>query len=443
MQSVALVWLVLQLGGRGIELGLVVALQFLPMMLFGVWGGIYVDRLDKRRILLVTQSSAALIAVALGILSATGVVQLWSVFTMSFLLGCVTVLDNPTRQSFVMEMVGPEDVSNAVGLNSSVITLARVAGPALAGIIIASVGVTLCFFLNAASYLAVLVALVAMDPSQLRSSKRAGKAKGQLREGLQYVWKTPQLKRPLLLLVVVGTLAYNFNTLLPLMTRFVYNGDAKTLGVLSALLGVGAMGGALITASRSRPTNRLLLVSSLLFGAFVVALAMMPNLTTEMIVIVPTGFFSILFVSTVNATLQMTASDEMRGRVMALYAVVFLGSTPIGGPLVGWIAEASGPRVAFALGGVATVIAASIAIAPHLRERMMVGLRPLAREAIDAQHARDGSAAELAPLRMVLVEARERVTHAARSLPGLRTSNRPSASRRTTSAERVKSGRRP
>jgi MFS family permease len=395
MQATALVWLVLELGGHGLELGLTTALQFLPMLLFGAWGGVVADRIDKRRLLMYTQSAAAVVALIIGLLSATGVITLWMVFAMTFALGCVTVLDNPTRQSFVIEMVGQDELSNAVGLNSSVITLARTIGPAMAGVLIATVGVTICFFINAASYVAVLVALLLMDRDGLLTPRPVARAKGQLREGLRYVWDTPTLRRTILLMAVVGTLAFNFATLLPLMVKFVFHGSATTYGLVSALLGFGSMAGALTTATRSRPTKRVLLGSALLFGSFIVALAIAPNLATEMIVIVPTGLFSILFISTANATLQLTASDEMRGRVMSLYAVVFLGSTPIGGPLVGWIAEVAGARIAFAVGGVATVIAACVVIAPHLRERVSF----LKTREIDpvAVQGVDGAVPEAAP----------------------------------------------
>jgi MFS family permease len=442
MQSVAQVWLVLKLGGGGVELGLTTALQFLPMLLFGVWGGVFADRFDKRRTLMLTQSSAAVVALIIGVLSATGVITLWMVYATAFALGCVTVVDNPTRQSFVMEMVGGGEVSNAVGLNSSVITLARIIGPALAGIIIAAAGVTPCFFINAASYLAVLVALAMMDPEELIRSEPVQRAKGQLREGLAYVWSTPTLRRALLLMAVVGTLAYNFRTLLPLMTKFVFDGGATTYGLLSALLGMGAVGGALTAAGRTRPTNRVLLLSSLAFGALILALAWAPTLAVEMAVIVPTGLFSILFVSTANATLQITANEQMRGRVMSLYAVVFLGSTPIGGPLVGWIAETAGARVAFTVGGAATVAAAAAAIAPHLRDRVQYARRRTsASEAIEVEQTIEGNAPEWVTLRGAFEEARERVSHAARSLPALR--RKTTCARGEARPSRSKAGRPP
>ncbi|MFN2490212.1 MAG: MFS transporter [Actinomycetota bacterium] len=362
MQLVAQMWLVFRLTGSGVALGVTTALQFLPMLLVGAWGGVVADRFDKRRLLMATQATAASLALVLAVLTATGIVRLWMIYVLALLLGCVTVVDNPTRQSFVIEMVGPDEISNAVGLNSAVFTSARVVGPAIAGVLIATFDIVPCFFVNAVSYLAVIAALWAMDPEELHTSPRAPRGKGQLREGLRYVWSTRELRIPLLLMAVVGTLAFNFRVLLPVMADETFGGGAGTYGVLSAVMGAGTVIGALVVASRRRPTRPMLVGSALAYGALIVIAGLMPTLAFELAVLVPMGAAGIGFVSTANSMLQLNSSDAMRGRVMALYAVVFLGSTPIGSPLIGWIAERFGVRAGFLVGGVATLIAAAIAL---------------------------------------------------------------------------------
>ncbi|MDP9405075.1 MAG: MFS transporter, partial [Actinomycetota bacterium] len=319
MQGVAQAWLVLQLTGSGTVLGLTTALQFLPILLGGPLAGVVADRVDKRRLLLVTQSVAALLAVALGVLTATGLVTLWMVFALAFAFGCVVAFDNPTRQSFVLEMVGPDDVANAVTLNSVVINAARVVGPAVGGLLIAGVGIAACFLLNGLSYLAVIAALAAMRPAELTRPRSAARGKGQLREGLRYVWATPDLRVPLLVMAVVGTLAYEFHVVLPLLAREAFGGGARTYGIMSSMMGVGAVVGGLATARRSTPTASGLLRAACAFGAVILALAAAPTLGVALAVLVVTGGASIVFIATANATLQLHAAPAMRGRVMALW----------------------------------------------------------------------------------------------------------------------------
>lgn len=362
MQSVAQMWLIYELTGSGVALGVVTALQFAPILVAGMWGGIIADRFDKRRTIIATQGAAAALALILGVLTVTGAIELWMIYALAFAFGCVALVEVPTRQSFVIEMVGSEYLSNAVGLNSTVFTSARVVGPALAGVLIATVGIAWCFLINAASYLVVIAGLRAMDTDQLHHPEPAERGKGQLREGLRYVWSTPILRLALLLMTVVGTLAFNFRVLLPVMAESVFSGGAGTYGALSAFMGAGTVVGALIAASRVRPTRRMLIGSALAYGGLIMVAGAAPTLVWEMVALVPMGAAGIAFVATANSTLQLNSDDSMRGRVMALYSVVFLGSTPIGGPIAGWVAENYGVRAGFWLSGLACLLAGGWAV---------------------------------------------------------------------------------
>ncbi len=371
MQSVAQAFLVLHLAPRGragIDLGLVTALQFLPMLLFGTWGGLIADRVDKRRLLYGTQSVAGVLALVLGLLTAAGAVRLWQVFLLATLLGFVNLVDNPARQTFVLELVGRDDLPNAVSLNSVVMNSARVIGPAIGGALIALVGLAVCFEVNAASYLAVIIGLSLMRRSDLHRTEPVARGKGQLREGLRYVWRTPGLRQPLLLVAVVGTLAYNFQVVLALFARFTFHGGAGVFSALTSLMGGGAVVGGLLIAARNRPNIHRLTAIGCAFGVLILAVALSPNLATALVLIFPMGAASIAFIATANATLQLRAEPSMRGRVMALYAIAFLGTTPIGSPLVGWISQVSSPRVALAVGGSATVLASVITRRRHRRD---------------------------------------------------------------------------
>jgi MFS family permease len=362
MQSVAQAWLVLKLSGGGLALGIVTALQFLPMLLAGPWGGVIADRTDKRRLIIVTQSLSGILALALGVLSVAGVVQLWMVYLIALLLGVVNLVDMPARQAFVMEMVGPRDVANAVSLNGVVMNAARIAGPVLAGLLIATIGIGQCFLANAVSYAAVVIAFAAMRPRDLFPTERVPRGRGQLREGLRYVWSRPDLRLPLLLMAVVGALAYNFSVVFPLMVKFAFGGGPGAYGLLFAMMGAGAVVGGLVVAARGRATRPLLVGSMLAFGLMLVAAALAPGFGLELAVMVPIGAASTAFIATSNSLLQLGSSGQMRGRVMALFAVVFLGSTPIGGTLVGWFSERFGPRAGLLLGGLATVAASLVAL---------------------------------------------------------------------------------
>lgn len=360
MQSIAQMWLVLHLTGSGFALGITAALQFTPILLFGTWGGLLADRIDKRKLLMVTQSAAGLVALVLAGLTLGGVVQLWMVYVLALALGMVNVFDNPARQSFVPEMVGKDQLVNAVGLNSAVFTLARVIGPAIAGVLIAAVGTGWCFLYNGLSYFPVVFALLLMRPWELHRGRPTPRARGQIRAGIRYAWNRPELRFPLLLMLVVGTLAFNFSVLMPLMARFVFNSGASTFGLLMSFMGAGAFVGALVSANRARPSHRLLAFAGIAFGALLIGAALAPTLLIELAVLLPLGAAMITFQATANSLLQLNSDPAFRGRVMALYVMVFLGSTPIGGPIVGWVAEQFGARTGLGLGGIATVMASAV-----------------------------------------------------------------------------------
>jgi MFS family permease len=361
MQSVAAAWLVVQLAHAhtGLALGLLAALNFGPILFLGAFGGLLADRRDKRWILIATQSLFAVQALALWVLVATDLAQLWMVYALTLIQGIVTALDMPARQSFYAEMVGQAELTNAISLNSAVVTGTRIVGPAVAGVLIATIGLAPCFLVNAVSYVAVIVALSLMRADELRRTG-AERRKGQLREGLAYVWRTEELRDPLLWMAFVFAFSFNFSILFPLMAKDVFGGGAGTLGVLLSLLGVGSLIGALAMARQKNPNPGRLALAAVGFGIASVLVAFAPTLRAELILLVPMGVVSMIFLITGNSTVQLTSRPDMRGRVMALYGIVFLGSTPIGGPIAGWAAEHLGPRGALALGG---AIAAAVGLA--------------------------------------------------------------------------------
>ncbi|HVB92707.1 MAG TPA: MFS transporter [Acidimicrobiales bacterium] len=369
MQSIAQAWLVLRLTGNGVDLGIVTGLQFLPMLLFGPFGGLVADRLDKRRLLFATQAGGGLLALTLGILDATHMVELWQVYVLAAGLGVVNLFDNPARQTFVMEMVGRDDLPNAVSLNSVVMNASRVVGPAIGGLVIVLFGLSVCFFFNAVSYVAVLIGLSMMRIADLHRTPPVEKARGQVRDGLRYVWRTPPLRNTLIAMAVIGIFAYNFTVTLALLAKTTFHGGAGTYSLLTSCMGVGAIVGGLLAAHRAKPTPRLLHTLALVFGVLLVGVAFAPTLALAMVLIVFMGAASIGFIATANATLQLQSEPAMRGRVMSLYAMAFLGSTPIGAPLVGAIAQWSNPRVSMAVGGMATVLAAGVLSWRHLAGR--------------------------------------------------------------------------
>jgi MFS family permease len=367
MQMVAEIWLVLSLTGSGVAVGATTALQFLPILLFAAWGGVLADRFPKRRLLMATQTLMALPALAMLAVTVAGVVAPWIVFALVFVRGTINAVDNPARQSFAIEMVGAERVVNAVSLNSVIINSARLLGPALAGLLIAIAGVEPCFALNALSFAVMILALRRMEPSQLQTPPRAERQPGAVWAGLRYVRATPELALPLAMMALVGTLGFNFQVILPLLARFSFDGGASAYAGLVAAMGVGSVIGALLTGARGRSDIRLIAAAALAFGLLALLAALMPSLALEVPVLALLGGSAVTFAASINSSLQLVVEPEMRGRVMALYSVVFLGSTPIGGPLAGWLAQAYDPRAALLLAAGAGLLAAWVGHAASAR----------------------------------------------------------------------------
>lgn len=357
MQTIGQAWLVLELTGSGTALGLVTALQFLPILILGPLGGVVADRFSKRKILFMTQTTAGILAAILGILVVTHTVQLWMVYALAAALGLVGALDNPTRQTFIFEMAGGDEIGNAITLNSMEVNLARIIGPAVAGVIIASIGLALCFFINAASYAAVLVCLLLMSSRELHKREPVKRAKGQLREGFRYVRHTPLLFDVLTMLAIVGTLTYEFQISLALLAKYTFRGNASAYALLTSAMGLGAVIGGLATAGRKRTSPQGLVGIVLALGATIILAAVSPSLPLAAFAMVLVGICSIRFTSLGNTILQLESAPQMRSRVMALWTVAFLGSTPIGGPIIGWIGEHANARWGLATGGLAAIAA--------------------------------------------------------------------------------------
>jgi MFS family permease len=390
MQTVAEIWLVLTLTGSGLAVGATTALQFLPMLALGAWGGVLADRFAKRRLLIATQALMALPALALFAISLAGIVELWMVYLLVFARGTVNAVDNPTRQSFVIEMVGPGRLVNAVSLNSVLVHAARMVGPALAALLIATAGVSACFALNAASFLAMIAALRGMDSSALTPAPRARREAGAIRAAIRHVLGNPELGGPLGLMAVVGTFGLNFQVILPLLARFSFAGEADAYALLVIAMALGAVAGALLSGARARTGPRLISASAFAFGIFSLLAAAAPTLAIEALVLIPLGAAAVTFAAAVNSQLQLTVAPSMRGRVMALYSVVFLGSTPIGGLLAGALSQAFDPRAALLLAASAGL---SAAWAGH---RILTGALPVVpslvgEEKSDQRGGQDGS----------------------------------------------------
>jgi len=358
MQMTAQSWLVLTLTGSSTALGLVVALQTLPVLLLCPYGGVIADRVDKRKVMVILQSAMGVQALVLGLLTVTGNVKVWEICVLAVLLGFNNAFENPARQSFMSEMVGAEHLRNAVTLNSVLVNVARVVGPAIAGILIATVGEGACFLVNAASFVAVVASLLTLDRAALHPSPPAVRAAGQLREGFRYIARTPELAVPLAMMALVGCLAYEFQVSLPVMARSGLHAGASGFGFMTAAMGVGAVFGGLLVAWRGTTGVRPLVVASAAFGVAFTFAALAPSLGVELVALALVGWASIAFMSTGNATLQLTAEPMMRGRVMSLWFVAFQGSTPIGGPIIGWVMAAAGARAGLGVGAVTCVLVA-------------------------------------------------------------------------------------
>jgi MFS family permease len=367
-QTVAQAVLVLRLSNdNGIAAGASVALQYLPTLLFGVWGGLLADRLDKRRLLMWTQTILAVIAGALAALDLTGVITLWMVYGLVALSGCATAIDQPTRQSFVTELVGHDDLPNAIGLNSTVFNGARMVGPAIAAGVIVVSGTGGCFLLNSLSYIAILIGLTRMRADELHRGAPLVRARGQVREGIAYAWSQPLLRSNLLLMTMVGTFAFNFSVLFPLIAKVTFHGDAKTISLLFIVQGAGALAGALMAASMARTNGRRLVVATFTLAVTMFAAAAAPSLRVLLCILPFMGLGQIFTASSSNSMVQLGSAPNMRGRVTSLRTLTVLGSTPIGGMIAGAVSQVASPRWAMALGGAGCLAGLSFA-GPLLRE---------------------------------------------------------------------------
>jgi MFS family permease len=360
MQTTAQAWLVLTLTNSATDLGFVIALQTLPILLLGAYGGVIADRVDKRRLMIVLQSLMGVQALVLGVLTVTHHVHLWEVCVLAVVLGLNNTFENPARQAFVLEMVGATDLRNAVTLNSVTVNAARAVGPAIAGVLIATVGVGVCFLANAASFVAVVASLMTMDKLALSPSKPTRRAKRQMRQGLSYVRHNRRLAVPLVMMGMVGMLTYEFQVSLPELARHTFHGNSEVYGFMTAAMGIGAVIGGLVTAARGSTGLRPLIAAATGFGVVTLMAALAPNLPLELVALALVGWGSVSFLALGNSTLQLNADASMRGRVMALWAVAFLGSTPIGGPTIGWVIRVSSPRVGLAVGAVTCFVAAGV-----------------------------------------------------------------------------------
>lgn len=360
-------WLVLQLTGSGTALGIVGALQYLPILLLWPYSGVLVDRFSRRKILYFTQAISGLLALILGILVLTGLIKVWMIYLLALCLGLVNTIDIPASQNFSLEMVGKDKLQNAVSLDATLKSLARAVGPAIAGVLLLTLGVGLCFIVNAISYIAVLVALFMMKEKEMYPSALVPAKKGQIMEGLRYVKSNPLIRDTLILIAIIGTFSCEFSVVIPLLAKFTFAGGVKIYTLLTVVFGIGSMLGGFFAASRKRTAPHILINASLLFGLALFLVALSPNLITASIFLAVAGAISIFWISLATVTLQLESAPEMRGRVLSLYAVAYFGLVAVGAPIIGWICEIAGARWGLATGGFAAILAALIAI-PTLKK---------------------------------------------------------------------------
>jgi MFS family permease len=377
MQRVAQDWLVLTVLTRhnASAMGVVMALQFGPQLLLLPWSGYAADRLDRRKLLIATQAALGLLALGLGLVTVTGVVTLWQVYVFAFLLGCVSAFDAPVRQVFVNDLVGDEHLANAVALNSTSFNAARMIGPAVAGLLIAAVGCGWVFLINAASFAGVLASLAMLRVGQLHAGEHRLRKVGGLAEGFRYVWRRPDLMAVLVMLFLIGTFGLNFPIFISTMALTAFHGGAGQYGLLTSAFAIGSVGGALYSAYRSQPGMAVLCTASAVFGAGCVLAALAPDEGLFAAALVLTGLAALVFATGTNSLMQLTTEPAMRGRVMALRIAVAMGGTPIGAPIVGWIADRFGPRWALGVGAASGLAAMLVAL------RYMAGLRARTMEA--------------------------------------------------------------
>jgi len=374
MQRTAQDWLVLTelTHHNATAVGIVMSLQFGPQMLLLPLTGYAADHFDRRKLLFATQAAMGTLALVLGLLTVTGLAQLWQVYLFAGLLGCVTAFDSPARQTFVSDLVGEDDLANAVGLNSTSFNAARMIGPAVAGLLIASVGTGWVFLINALSFVAVLGALRMLRLHELHSKPLAVRTRGSFVEGFKYVWKRPDLKAALLMLFLIGTFGLNFPIFISTMAVTAFHAGAGEYGVLSSTMAIGSVTGALLAARRARPRMALLLGAASVFGAGCTAAALMPNYVLFGLVLIMIGVSTQTFTTSTNSLVQLTTEPAMRGRVIAILLALSLGGTPLGAPVVGWVADHFGPRWALGVGAASGFSAALVGLAYLMRHR---GLR--------------------------------------------------------------------
>lgn len=367
MQNMAEAWFVLRVTHNGAAVGAVFAARFAPVFLFGLWGGAFADRFDRRRLMLVTQSIAALLAFALWAIVKFDVAQVWMIYALAFALGLVVVFDHPAHNAFVEEMVGPDQLPNAIALNSAVSNSARITGPAIAAILISHFGVASVFLVNGITFIAVVLALLAMRTDELLPVHRSVE-RPRVREGLRYAWAIPEMRATIFMLGVVGLLVWNFPTFLTLMADRAFGGKAELAGFFMSMLGVGTMFGALAAAHRGRTSLRLVLLSGLALGMTMIATASALRQPLFVVSLLPTGALVTFFASAANSHMQSLSTQEFRGRVMSIYSILGMGTTVFGGPFVGWISQTWTPRVAMGFAGVVT-LSTAVVLTASARDR--------------------------------------------------------------------------
>ncbi|EYR62636.1 MFS transporter [Actinotalea ferrariae CF5-4] len=361
MQRVAQDWLVLTVltDDSGVAVGITTALQFAPILVLSAWAGLLADRLDRRKLLIATQVAQGVLAAGLGVLVLSGAAELWHVYVFAGLLGCVSAIDAPVRQTFVADMVPPERLSNAVGLNSASFNAARLIGPGLAGLLIAAVGTGWVFVINAVTFAATILSLTAMRRGELHPQERTRRGKGQIREGIRYVRGRSDIVVVMVVVGVVSTFGLNFQLTSAVMARTEFGRGPQEYGILGSVLAIGSLTGALLAARRERPRVRLVIGAAFGFGIASGVMALMPTYELYLLACIPVGFASLTMMTAANSTLQMSTDPAMRGRVMSLYMVVFLGATPVGSPIIGWVAETLGARWAIGIGSVSALLVAA------------------------------------------------------------------------------------
>lgn len=391
MQSIAQGLLVLRLTNSGTALGLVMGLQFAPVLLLAPYGGVLADRLPKRNLLLATQAIAGLLALTLGVLVATGAIRLWMLYVLALGLGLVNAVDNPTRQTFVHELVGAHHLGNAVTLNSIIVNVSRVIGPAIAGVVIAQFGLAACFLLNGVSFAAVLACIAMMRVSELKRTAPVKAEKGQTVQGFVYAWRTPIVRTVLLMMALVGTLSYEFSVSLPLLAHVTFNGSesfvAAAVALLMSAMGAGAVVGGLVTAGRRSATMRALNIGAFGFGVAMALVAVSPSLTWAALAMAVVGYFSVAFTAHTNTILQTSTAPQMRGRVMALWAMAFMGATVIGAPIVGWMGQNVSPQWGLGIGAAASIAAGIYGVFASRSGVAVVTEHPRASQALQEESA--------------------------------------------------------